>query len=162
MAYVSWVLFTGPAEAARSAAALFDAEATARGWPHRGTADLARMFGASEVVTVAGEPAAIVAALVTRIANPPPPPPPTVKPTKPGAVVKVGRETAGRKGKGVTVVWELPLTDAGMHELAARLKQKCGTGGTVKEGRIEIQGDQRERIISELEALGYKPKRAGG
>ena len=49
-----------------------------------------------------------------------------------------------------------------LKELAATLKQRCGTGGTVKDGRIEIQGDQRERIIAELEKLGYKVKRAGG
>jgi predicted translation initiation factor SUI1 len=47
-------------------------------------------------------------------------------------------------------------------QLAALLKQRCGTGGTVKDGRIEIQGDQRERIVAELEKLGYKLKRVGG
>ena len=50
----------------------------------------------------------------------------------------------------------------GLRELAATLKQRCGTGGTVKDGRIEIQGDQRERIGAELEKLGYKVKRVGG
>ena len=50
----------------------------------------------------------------------------------------------------------------GVRELAALLKQRCGTGGTVKDGRIEIQGDQRERIVAELEKLGYKVKRVGG
>jgi predicted translation initiation factor SUI1 len=70
--------------------------------------------------------------------------------------LKVGRETAGRRGKGVTTVFDLPLNDA------AVLKQRCGTGGTVKDGRIEIQGDQRERIAAELERLGYKIKRVGG
>lgn len=77
-------------------------------------------------------------------------------------ILKVGRETAGRKGKGVTTVFDTPLDDAALHDLAARLKQKCGTGGTVKEGRIEIQGDQRERIIVELQKLGYQVRRAGG
>jgi protein-tyrosine phosphatase len=76
--------------------------------------------------------------------------------------LKVGRETAGRRGKGVTTVFDLPLSDDGVRELAARLKQRCGTGGTVKDGRIEIQGDQRERIVAELEKLGYKVKRVGG
>lgn len=76
--------------------------------------------------------------------------------------LKVGRETAGRKGKGVTTVFDTPLNEASLLELAAKLKQKCGTGGTVKDGRIEIQGDQRERIVAELEKLGYKVKRAGG
>jgi protein-tyrosine phosphatase len=78
------------------------------------------------------------------------------------AVVRVGRETAGRRGKGVTTISDLPLNENGLLELAARLKQRCGTGGTVKDGRIEIQGDQRERIVAELEKLGYKAKRVGG
>lgn len=76
--------------------------------------------------------------------------------------VRVGRETAGRHGKGVTTVWELPLSESAIKELAATLKQKCGTGGTVKDGKIEIQGDHRDRITVELEKLGYKVKRTGG
>jgi predicted translation initiation factor SUI1 len=76
--------------------------------------------------------------------------------------VKVGRETAGRRGKGVTTVFDLPLDEDCLRELAATLKQRCGTGGTVKDGRIEIQGDQRTRIAAELEKLGYKVKRVGG
>ena len=83
--------------------------------------------------------------------------------TKPkGAVVKVGRETKGRRGKGVTTVFDVPVDAAGLVELASKLKQRCGTGGTVKDGRIEIQGDQRERIIQELEGIGYRVKRVGG
>ena len=84
------------------------------------------------------------------------------EPAKKPVTVKVGRETAGRRGKGVTTVFDLPLDDDGVRELAATLKQRCGTGGTVKDGRIEIQGDQRERIVAELEKLGYKVKRVGG
>jgi predicted translation initiation factor SUI1 len=76
--------------------------------------------------------------------------------------VRVGRETAGRRGKGVTTVFDVPLDESGLRELAGTLKQRCGTGGTVKDGRIEIQGDQRERIVAELEKLGYKVKRVGG
>jgi protein-tyrosine phosphatase len=76
--------------------------------------------------------------------------------------VKVGRETPGRRGKGVTTVFDVPLDESGLRELAATLKRRCGTGGTVKDGRIEIQGDQRERIVAELENLGYKVKRVGG
>ena len=76
--------------------------------------------------------------------------------------MKLGRETAGRKGKGVTVVSELPLNEDALKELATQLKNKCGTGGTVKDGRIEIQGDHRDTIAQELEKLGYKVKRAGG
>ena len=82
--------------------------------------------------------------------------------SKPNATVNVGRETKGRRGKGVTLVWELPLDEAGLQELATRLKSRCGTGGTVKDGRIEIQGDQRDRITTELESLGYRVKRVGG
>ena len=77
-------------------------------------------------------------------------------------MVRVGRETKGRRGKGVTTVSDVPLDEAGLAELAARLKQRCGTGGTVKDGRIEIQGDQRDRLAAELEALGYRVKRVGG
>ncbi len=84
------------------------------------------------------------------------------EPAKKSVTLKVGRETAGRRGKGVTTVFDLPLDDDGVRELAALLKQRCGTGGTVKDGRIEIQGDQRERIVAELEKLGYLIKRVGG
>jgi protein-tyrosine phosphatase len=82
-------------------------------------------------------------------------------PKKP-MTAKVGRETAGRRGKGVTTVFDLPLDENGLGELATTLKQRCGTGGTVKDGRIEIQGDQRERVVVELEKLGYRVKRVGG
>lgn len=77
-------------------------------------------------------------------------------------VVRVGRETKGRGGKGVTIISDLPLDENGLAELAARLKTRLGTGGTVKDGRIEIQGDQRDRIVAELEGMGYRAKRAGG
>jgi predicted translation initiation factor SUI1 len=90
------------------------------------------------------------------------PAPPPREPAKKALTAKVGRETAGRRGKGVTTVFDLPLGDDELRELAGLLKQRCGTGGTVKDGRIEIQGDQRERIVAELERLGYKVKRAGG
>ncbi|MEJ2549026.1 MAG: translation initiation factor Sui1 [Gemmatimonadota bacterium] len=77
-------------------------------------------------------------------------------------IARVGRETKGRKGKGVTVVKGLDLTDPELADLAKRLKRKCGSGGTVRNGVIEIQGDHRDRIVSELEALGHEAKRAGG
>jgi len=80
--------------------------------------------------------------------------PPVKEPAKKPVTLKVGRETVGRRGKGVTTVFDLPLDDEAVRELAALLKQRCGTGGTVKDGRIEIQGDQRERIVAELEKLG--------
>lgn len=96
----------------------------------------------------------------------PPEPVPQMKPasdaSKKPLTVKVGRETAGRRGKGVTTVFDVPLDEDALRELAAKLKQRCGTGGTVKDGRIEIQGDQRERLVSELEKLGFKVKRVGG
>jgi translation initiation factor 1 len=96
--------------------------------------------------------------------------PPQAEPEKKPAIefpknamtANVGRETAGRRGKGVTTVFDVPLDDDALRELAAKLKQRCGTGGTVKDGRIEIQGDQRERIVTELEKLGFKVKRVGG
>jgi translation initiation factor 1 len=77
-------------------------------------------------------------------------------------IARVGRETKGRKGKGVTVVKGLDLTDPELADLAKRLKRKCGSGGTVRNGVIEIQGDHRDAIVSELEALGHRAKRAGG
>ena len=77
-------------------------------------------------------------------------------------VARVGRETKGRRGKGVTTVSDLPLDETGLTELVTKLKTRLGTGGTVKDGRIEIQGDHRDRIVAELEGLGYRAKRAGG
>jgi|SRR5579864_1202426 len=78
------------------------------------------------------------------------------------AVVRLGRETKGRRGKGVTTVSDVPLDEAGLLELATRLKNRCGTGGTVKGGVIEIQGDQRDRLAAVLEEMGYRVKRVGG
>ena len=77
-------------------------------------------------------------------------------------VVRVGRETKGRRGKGVTTVSDLPLNESGLTDLATKLKTRLGTGRTVKEGRIEIQGDHRDRTVQELEEMGYRVKRAGG
>jgi translation initiation factor 1 len=79
-----------------------------------------------------------------------------------GGVVRVGRETKGRRGKGVTVVTGLPLAVADLEELATRLKKRCGSGGTVHEGVIEIQGDHRDTLVAELAKLGYTARRAGG
>jgi predicted translation initiation factor SUI1 len=94
--------------------------------------------------------------------EPAPEVPATTEQAKKPLTAKVGRETAGRRGKGVTTVFELALDESGLRELAGTLKQRCGTGGTVKDGRIEIQGDQRGRIVAELEKLGYRVKRVGG
>ncbi len=78
------------------------------------------------------------------------------------AKVRVGREVSGRGGKGVSVVTGLPLAGAALEELATRLKKTCGAGGAVKDGAIEIQGDHRDRLVSELCKLGYDAKRSGG
>jgi protein-tyrosine phosphatase len=83
-------------------------------------------------------------------------------PKKVAALVRLGRETKGRRGKGVTTVSDVPLDEAGLLELATKLKDRCGTGGTVKDGVIEIQGDQRDRLAAVLEGMGYRVKRVGG
>jgi translation initiation factor 1 len=62
----------------------------------------------------------------------------------------------------VPIVSDLPLNENNLTELATKLKTRLGTGGTVKDGHIEIQGDHRDWIIQELEGLGYRVKRAGG
>jgi translation initiation factor 1 len=81
---------------------------------------------------------------------------------KEGGTVRVERSVKGRKGKGVSLIVGLPLENAGLKELAKKLKQKCGTGGTVKKGVVEIQGDHRDFLVKELIKLGYKAKKAGG
>ena len=81
---------------------------------------------------------------------------------KKDGVVRVGRETKGRKGKGVTVVTGVPLGQNGLQTLAKQLKQKCGSGGTVKDGVIEVQGDHRDQLVDELQKQGYTVKRSGG
>ncbi|MDM3870213.1 stress response translation initiation inhibitor YciH [Porticoccus sp. W117] len=77
-------------------------------------------------------------------------------------IVRIHRETKGRKGKGVSLITGLDLPDAELKKLAKRLKQLCGTGGAVKDGVIEIQGDAREKIKTELEKQGHTVKLAGG
>ncbi|MEC9481734.1 MAG: translation initiation factor Sui1 [Halomonas sp.] len=77
-------------------------------------------------------------------------------------VVRIRRETSGRKGKGVTTVSGVPLTSAELRTLAKDLKKRCGTGGAVKDGVVEIQGDHRQVLKTELEARGYTVKLAGG
>lgn len=72
------------------------------------------------------------------------------------------RESKGRAGKGVVLLKGLVLSEADLSALAKTLKQACGTGGTVKDAVIEIQGDQREKIAEVLQKLGYKTKMAGG
>ncbi|MDR4506790.1 MAG: translation initiation factor Sui1 [Candidatus Brocadiaceae bacterium] len=77
-------------------------------------------------------------------------------------VVRVRREIKGRKGKGVTVISGVPLDPGGLQKLVKQLKQKCATGGTVKEGIIEIQGDLRKMLVEELIKQGYTVKHSGG
>jgi predicted translation initiation factor SUI1 len=112
----------------------------------------------------AGEMAELLAQLrdVRTVPDAEVPKPAAKEPPKKVHTVRVGRETAGRRGKCVTTVFDLPLNEDAIKELAAMLKQKCGTGGTVKDGKIEIQGDHRDRIVAELVRLGYKVKPTGG
>jgi len=77
-------------------------------------------------------------------------------------IVRVSRQTKGRKGKGVTLVTGVPLDEQGLQELATDLKRKCGAGGTVRGATIEIQGDHRDLLVAELTKRGYTVKRAGG
>lgn len=76
--------------------------------------------------------------------------------------LRIQRQTKGRKGKGVCIVTGVELPEGEFKQLAQILKKKCGKGGSVKEGTIEIQGDDREQIKCILESLGYKCKLAGG
>lgn len=86
----------------------------------------------------------------------------TVPPPKGDGIVRVARETKGRKGKGVTVITGVPLSPSELKALGRELKQVCGSGGTVKNGAIEIQGDHRERLVEALKQRGFTVKRAGG
>ena len=79
-----------------------------------------------------------------------------------GGRVKVRRETSGRRGKAVTTISNVPLPDAGLRELAGRLKKRCGVGGSVKDGVIELQGDHRTVVMEVLRADGYDVVAAGG
>ena len=77
-------------------------------------------------------------------------------------IVRIRRETSGRKGKGVTTIEGVPLAQEELKALAKALKKRCGTGGALKAGVIEIQGDHREVLKRELETRGYTVKLAGG
>jgi translation initiation factor 1 len=77
-------------------------------------------------------------------------------------VVRVAIQTKGRAGKGVTLVQGLALDDVGLVAMGKQLKTACGSGGTVKDGVIEVQGDHRDRIVELLKAQGLVVKRAGG
>ena len=77
-------------------------------------------------------------------------------------IARIRRETKGRGGKAVTVIEGLPLDPAALKSLAKQLKQRCGVGGAIKDGSIEIQGDQRETCKVHLESQGYTCKLSGG
>jgi len=77
-------------------------------------------------------------------------------------IVRVSRETKGRKGKGVTLVTGIPMDEKELKAYAKELKAKCGTGGTVKDGVVEIQGEQRDVLVPLLEQKGWVVKRSGG
>ncbi len=89
---------------------------------------------------------------------------PAVAPARPGgaAPVRVAREVAGRGGKAVSVILGLPLAPADLETLARDLKRLCGAGGAVRDGRIEIQGEHRDRLVEALRQRGYDAKRSGG
>jgi len=87
-----------------------------------------------------------------------------MKPRAPAGdgIVRVRRETSGRGGKTVTTIAGVPLASDALAELASELKRACGTGGTVRDYVIEIQGDHRPTIVAQLEKRGYTVKLAGG
>jgi translation initiation factor 1 len=77
-------------------------------------------------------------------------------------VVRVRREVAGRRGRTVTTISGVPLDGDGLRDLAAELKRRCGSGGSVKDGTIEIQGDHRDVVVAALRERGFEVKLAGG
>lgn len=77
-------------------------------------------------------------------------------------IVRIQRQTSGRKGKGVCLISGIDLDDAQLTKLAAELKKRCGCGGALKDGIIEIQGDKRDLLKTLLEGKGFKVKLAGG
>lgn len=91
-----------------------------------------------------------------------PEPKKTTTPHTGDGIVRLHRESKGRGGKGVTLIIGLPLAEPALKKLSKTLKQICGTGGTVKDGVIEIQGEQREKLKEALEKKGYTVKIAGG
>ncbi len=88
------------------------------------------------------------------------------QPAEPGrksdGIIRVSRDKKQRKGKTVTLITGIPGSESEITALAQQLKKLCGSGGTVKDGNVEIQGDHCDKVITKLTALGYKVKRAGG
>ncbi|MBU9809199.1 stress response translation initiation inhibitor YciH [Rahnella sp. C60] len=89
-------------------------------------------------------------------------PKPVTERPKGDGIVRIQRQTSGRKGKGVSLITGIDLDDIALEKLAGELKKKCGCGGAVKDGVIEIQGDKRDLLKQLLEAKGMKVKLAGG
>jgi len=89
-----------------------------------------------------------------------PSPPPAPRSTD--GIVRIGISKQGRGGKPVSTVSGVPLDASALEEYARALKQKCGCGGTVRDGIIEIQGDKRDLILADALARGWKAKKAGG
>jgi translation initiation factor 1 len=87
---------------------------------------------------------------------------PTHPTRKSDGIVRVSRDRKGRGGKTVTVIDGVMESEAELSTLAQQLKKLCGSGGTIKDGNIEIQGDHVEKVMAKLTELGYKVKRAGG
>ncbi len=85
-----------------------------------------------------------------------------VAPASTDGIVRISRETKGRGGKTMTVIRGLPLDPAALDKLAKQLKSTCGSGGTAKDGVIEIQGDHCDKVMAQLLAQGHNVKRAGG
>ena len=77
-------------------------------------------------------------------------------------IIRVGRETKGRRGKGVTIITGLPGSAESLKKTASKIKARCGVGGTVRGRTIEIQGDQRDRLVKLLTADGFTVRKAGG
>ena len=88
--------------------------------------------------------------------------PPARQQPRGDGVVRVSRDRKGRRGKTVTVVTGLPGSAADLAEFATTLKRLCGSGGTVTEDTVEIQGDHRDRVAAKLAELGHRVKLAGG
>ncbi|MHC5066038.1 MAG: stress response translation initiation inhibitor YciH [Planctomycetota bacterium] len=84
------------------------------------------------------------------------------QPAKSDGIARVRRETGGRKGKTVTTIAGVPVSAKELTALAKQLKQLCGVGGSVKDSVIELQGDQRDRVVEYLQAKGHQVLRAGG
>jgi translation initiation factor 1 len=78
------------------------------------------------------------------------------------SIVRLSLDRKGRKGKGVTLITGIPLAPSELKAFAKKLKKKCGSGGAVKDGTIEIQGDHIALLLTELASLGYTVRRSGG